>query len=272
MLPPPRVSGRHNLRVGVARNVIVHDVGASNQFIQRVETFTTQVDVGMIDVNVVLGGNAAKSASARLSFAFPGSPSRTLTLPVKNGVAQLTNVTVPNPRPWTLDDPNLHNMTVTLESSGDSVVVRFGLRVVSAVGGRIAINGKAVKLHGVNRHTLWPDTGAAVTLEQIKADVALLRELGANYVRGAHYPQVRVQFPEVWLEFGCLTPPRSSGSTFPGHLRRGRYRGMGGSARAGGEDGQPPGPFIHAAAGDRCQRNGICQHQSSVRRAACVLQ
>jgi len=36
---------------------------------------------------------------------------------------------------------------------------------------------------------MWPDTGSALTLDQVKTDIKLLQTLGANYVRGAHYPQ-----------------------------------------------------------------------------------
>ena len=56
-------------------------------------------------------------------------------------------------------------------------------------GARITINGRRVKLAGYNRHTLWPDTGAAVSPTQEAADIALLQELNVVYVRGAHYPQ-----------------------------------------------------------------------------------
>jgi beta-galactosidase/beta-glucuronidase len=35
-------------------------------------------------------------------------------------------------------------------------------------GGRLTINGDKVKLHGHNRHTMRPDTGSALTLEQVR--------------------------------------------------------------------------------------------------------
>jgi hypothetical protein len=46
------------------------------------------------------------------------------------------------------------------------------------------------QLHGYNRHTMWPDSGSALTLEEVQTDVSLLQQLNANYVRGAHYAQV----------------------------------------------------------------------------------
>ena len=45
------------------------------------------------------------------------------------------------------------------------------------------------------------DTGSALTLEQIQADVAILQQLNANYVRGAHYPQDQ-RFLDICDEVG----------------------------------------------------------------------
>jgi len=92
----------------------------------------------------------------------------------------------------------LHTLQVNLLDNAattvDAVDVRFGLRIIAStvingIGARLTLNDKLIKLHGVNRHTMWPDTGSAVNLTQIETDIALLQELGANYVRGAHYPQ-----------------------------------------------------------------------------------
>ena len=53
----------------------------------------------------------------------------------------------------------------------------------------------ALKLHGWNHHTQWPDTGASPTEAQMDEDIMLLKAGGANYVRGAHYPQ-----DQRWLD------------------------------------------------------------------------
>lgn len=72
-----------------------------------------------------------------------------------------------------------------------------GVRSLSVDTGsaQVLLNDSPVKLLGFNRHTMWPDTGAAVTAEQEAADLALLTSLNANYVRGAHYPQ-----SQSWLD------------------------------------------------------------------------
>jgi len=49
------------------------------------------------------------------------------------------------------------------------------------------LNGKAYPLRGVSRHQDWKGIGNALTKEHHEADMALIREIGANTVRLAHY-------------------------------------------------------------------------------------
>jgi beta-glucuronidase len=205
---PTATGGDFYFYGGITRNVIVHEQPAPT-YILRVETFTTDYKNGVIDVRVVFGGSTVSSASLSLSWD-GGAQTKPNTVSVKNGVAVLEKLNVPNASPWSLEKPNLHQLRVNLhDSTGnvlDAVLVRFGIRIVSTVptsGGlpRVAINDQIVKLHGINRHTMWPDTGSALTLEQIQTDVSLLRSLGANYVRGAHYPQDQ-RFLDLCDEYG----------------------------------------------------------------------
>ena len=175
------------------------------------------------------GGGGSGSDSSRVAQSLPDTVTVTLTwgngtagapLTVhrgSDGMYALPPQQVPDTSDgspaalWSLHDPALHTLTVSLLSGAaglrhtttpgasatvlDVIQVRFGLRIVSASTdtasgrARLALNGVVTKFHGVNRHTMWPDTGSALTLAQVEADVALLQKLGANYVRGAHYPQ-----------------------------------------------------------------------------------
>jgi len=107
----------------------------------------------------------------------------------------LPDVAEHNFKLWTVGQGNLYTVQVTDTGSGDALTIRSGLRSLSASNGRLQINGETVKLLGFNRHTMWPDSGAAVTPAQEAADLALLQKLNANYVRGAHYPQ-----SQSWLD------------------------------------------------------------------------
>ena len=127
-----------------------------------------------------------------VTFDFNGAGAgKPITLSVNHSVAVASNVAVPGFKLWTVGQGNLFTLQVTDTTTNDALLVRSGIRIVSTntTSGRLLINGEPVKLLGVNRHTMWPDTGAAVTVEQEKSDVQLLQQLNANYVRGAHYPQ-----------------------------------------------------------------------------------
>jgi beta-glucuronidase len=134
---------------------------------------------GDLPVTIVFDGSNDSTISASI----------TKTGKAVNGLLQLGIVEVPNPRVWSMTDPQLHTVTVTL--NGASVTERFGLRQfgVDKATSRLTVNGEIVKLHGWNHHTQWPNTSASPTEEQMDADIILLKRGGANYVRGAHYPQ-----------------------------------------------------------------------------------
>lgn len=196
-LAPTHTGGDFYFFGGITRSVVVHEL-SSLSFIRQVETFTTDYEKGKIDIRVVLEGVPASQNTVLFKLSYDDAPNSTqVTVPVESGVAWIKGASVPFPQRWSIEYPNLHTVKVTFLDSHskvvDAVQVRFGLRIVSTKfeSGipRIAINNKVVKLRGVNRHTMWPDTGAALTLNQIAIDVELLIDLGANYVRGAHYPQ-----------------------------------------------------------------------------------
>lgn len=66
--------------------------------------------------------------------------------------------------------------------------VRFGFRSISLSADEgFCLNGERIRLHGVGRHQDREDRGWAITREDMEEDMALIREIGANTVRLAHY-------------------------------------------------------------------------------------
>ena len=67
---------------------------------------------------------------------------------------------------------------------------RAGLRTVKASGRHILLNGKPTKLHGYNRHDLYPQLGPSLPVSVYDQDLELLQHrLQGNFIRGSHYPQ-----------------------------------------------------------------------------------
>ncbi|CAJ1360220.1 unnamed protein product [Effrenium voratum] len=115
-----------------------------------------------------------------------------------------SNTSVPDAKLWTPQQPHLHRLKVALllgEELLDCQEVRFGLRTLEAKGREIRLNGQKLSLFGLNRHDLW--SSAVLTQEQLVQDVQLLKNLGANFVRGAHYAQDQ-RFLDLCDEQGLL--------------------------------------------------------------------
>ena len=111
---------------------------------------------------------------------------------VLNGSGTDTTLTMQHPRLWDgVRDPYLYSCTVRLVKNGvavDEVTRRFGVRSfrVDPKQG-FFLNGRAYPLHGVSRHQDRKGLGNAITREMHDEDMQLIKEMGANTVRLAHY-------------------------------------------------------------------------------------
>ena len=101
-------------------------------------------------------------------------------------------IDVNEPHRWDgVKDPYLYTLTAELVKDGetqDTVVIPYGYRSfhVDANTG-FHLNGKSLPLHGVSRHQDRLDKGWAISKADHEEDVAIIKELGANTIRLAHY-------------------------------------------------------------------------------------
>ncbi len=96
-----------------------------------------------------------------------------------------------DPLKWCDEKPNLYRLTVELRQDGktiERVERNIGFRSVVAKDGALWVNGKRVKLAGVNRHETDPLTGRAATACHGAEDAKLFKEANFNYIRTSHYP------------------------------------------------------------------------------------
>ena len=104
-------------------------------------------------------------------------------------------------------DPYLYSCTATLfvdDKAVDQVGCRFGVRsfkIDSQKG--FFLNGKEYPLRGVCRHQDWKGIGNAITKEHHDTDMAMIREIGANTIRLAHY-QHDQYFYDLCDEYGMV--------------------------------------------------------------------
>ena len=120
------------------------------------------------------------------------APARILVPELGLDVATGTDVTVAGVEPWSAEVPRLYDAQVVASAPDgtpvETVHVRIGFRTVAIVDGVFTVNGRPVKLRGVNRHEFSPDRGRAVTHEEMLADVLLMKRHNVNAVRTSHYP------------------------------------------------------------------------------------
>ena len=118
---------------------------------------------------------------------------------------------------WNAEKPFLY--TVELQRSGEVIALKAGLRSV-AVSDKyeLLINGVSVKLHGVNHHDTSKFRGWCQSDDELRRDLALMKELNINCVRTSHYPP-SPRFIELCDELGLYVVLETDIETH-GFLRR----------------------------------------------------
>ena len=108
---------------------------------------------------------------------------------------------------WDLTHPNLYNVQVRLlrgTQAVDEVLRTIGFREAQFTDHGFELNGKVIKLRGLDRHQTFPFVGQAMPGRPQRSDVNILRnKLKCNIVRTSHYPQSR-HFLDACDEIGLL--------------------------------------------------------------------
>ena len=112
-------------------------------------------------------------------------------------------ITVNHVAPWTAEEPNVYVLVGELMQGKkvvETISFQTGFRTVEikdtpaqqdefGLAGRYYyINGKALKLKGVNRHDTNPLTGKVISREQMEHEIMLMKQANINHIRTSHYP------------------------------------------------------------------------------------
>ncbi len=87
---------------------------------------------------------------------------------------------------WSAHNPYLY--PVSIDAGSEHFDNQTGFKKVEVVGDVLKINGKNVKLRGVNRHDHHPRTGRFVDRATYELDIALMKQCNINFLRTSHYP------------------------------------------------------------------------------------
>ena len=113
-------------------------------------------------------------------------------LPLSSALSTVTwQHAVEQVKPWSAENPYLYALRIELRSSATERQVvwhRVGFRRSELKQGNVLINGKPVLFKGVNRHEHDPVTGHVISLDSMRNDMLLMKQLNINAVRNSHYP------------------------------------------------------------------------------------
>lgn len=106
---------------------------------------------------------------------------------------------VVNPELWSAEEPNLYWLYVS--AGEETLVFQVGFRQVEVKESIFLINGKPVKLKGVNRHDSHPELGQTIPMKAMREDLLVMKRHNINTIRASHYPN-DPRFLELCNEYG----------------------------------------------------------------------
>lgn len=115
-------------------------------------------------------------------------------------------IPLPDVQLWDVDSPYLYTLEVSLVDGDvqDTQRIRMGFREAIFDKEGFKLNGKPLKLRGLNRHQSYPYVGYAMPKRPQQLDATIMKhELGLNAVRTSHYPQSK-HFIEACDAMGLL--------------------------------------------------------------------
>jgi beta-glucuronidase len=166
---------------GLTREVSL--ITVPETFIDEYDLHLSKTNPDEIDgwVNVV---NAKPGQTVEVEI--PEAKAKT-TATVTEGSLASIQFKAPGLSLWSPDSPRLYKVTV--KTGADSITDEIGFRTIEVRGNEIVLNGKPIFLRGICIHAEAPyRTGRAYSGKDAETLLGWTKELGANFVRLAHYP------------------------------------------------------------------------------------
>jgi beta-galactosidase len=161
----------------------------------KIETPDALADSKQVTVRTLLANPEARDVNGKLTVTLAGQggdvlATRTVDFSGADTSVELAGLT--GIELWDIDNPSLYTITAAIETTGgkDTLTRRFGFRTAEFTPDGFLLNGKPLKLRGLNRHQSWPHTGYAMGRRAQEKDADILKyDLACNIARTSHYPQ-----------------------------------------------------------------------------------
>lgn len=205
---------------GIFRDVTLFSVPQTH--IQDITTSTKIAANGAADFSVSVAVNAF---DAKIRAKLIDAKGKTVGQQEIN--ANTTGVIhVEKPSLWTAETPSLYSLQIELLQGKQvlqTIEERVGLREITIVDKVLKLNGRPIKLRGVNHHDIEPPTGRAVTEQQMRRDLELVKRGNINFVRTSHYPP-HPRLIELCDEMGFYVMDEVSIGKGEEHLEKASHR------------------------------------------------
>ncbi|MDD3544248.1 MAG: glycoside hydrolase family 2 TIM barrel-domain containing protein [Kiritimatiellae bacterium] len=112
---------------------------------------------------------------------------------VLGGTNETRRFSFPEPKLWSPERPAMYSLKIAINQKGstDAVDIPFGFRSIRFDDTGFYLNGERRKFRGACRHQDREGKGWAVSREDEAEDVGMMKKMGCDAVRTAHYPQSR---------------------------------------------------------------------------------
>ena len=154
-------------------------------------TLVPEINKAKLKIKVDVNIPTTFQVEARLQELSGGTIEKVLLEPNYRGEYR-GEINIYNPKLWTAETPHLYKVYVSLIGEKNNIIhqkeYRIGLREVSIEGSRLKLNGKVIKLKGINLHEESPINGRSITDKERIRDLELIKRANINFIRTSHYP------------------------------------------------------------------------------------
>lgn len=180
--------------------VLVRDFFVHTDFAQNADGTSNYADSTLrveVDVNNRSTAAAATTVEGELIDAAGKTvatmKSDALNIEPGKEVKTTLQADIQSPALWSAEKPNLYRLLLTLKDEQGNITEtisrKIGFRDIKLLNGRFLVNGMPVKLKGVNRHESQHANGHAVTEEECRTELHIMKRGNINHIRNSHYPQ-----------------------------------------------------------------------------------
>ncbi len=210
----------HNV-CGITRKVVLYSIPSVHISDQTIVTeFDTSYTGADLKLVSKIQNSSSGYSSVKLRYVLTDPSGKTvfdqsqpgkIILPGQS-LGNSLSVHLKNPKQWDPEHPYLYTLYTHLLVDNHWVQInkeKVGFRQVRIFGNQLLLNGKPIKLKGVNRHDIYPISGRSVSYDLCRKDAQLFVEGNCNYIRTAHYPPAE-EFLNAADEFGLLVESESA--------------------------------------------------------------